>query len=373
MLTDADIERFRRQIALPGVGTDGQERLRGASIAVIGAGGLGSPALLYLAAAGVGRLRIVDGDRVQVSNLHRQLLHETPGIGMRKIESARQRIAAIDPAISVDPIDTTLSAVNARDLLRGFDLALDCTDNFAARYVINDAAFFEKVPLVHAAVHRFEAQVTVFAPPDGPCYRCLHPSPPPEGMAPSCEEGGVLGVTPGLAGLWQATEAVKWILGIGTPLIRRLMMVDLLEATTRTIRTSADEHCILCGRNAQITDVVDTLQSCDTGGFMNEDVTPAALNERIQQGDTPRLVDVREQWEWDLAHLDGAQHIPLGQLAARADELPRNEEIVVYCRSGARSDRAAQWLRQQGFENVRNLLGGILRWSSEVDPSIPRY
>lgn len=372
-LSAEDLHRFSRQISLPGVGMEGQRRLRSASVVVIGAGGLGSPALLYLAAAGIGTIRVVDDDAVDLSNLHRQILHTSGDLGTRKVDSASGRLREIDPSVTVEPVCERMTAANARELIRGFDLVIDGSDNFPTRYLVTDASYFEQIPVIYGSVFRYEGQVSVFNPPHGPCYRCVYPAPPPEGMVPSCEEGGVLGVVPGVVGVLQATEALKLILGQGDSLMGRLLLVDLLGSSFRAIRLRRNEQCALCGPQAIIRDVQEIDWSCATGETMNEDITPAELNERIKSGDRPRLVDVREGWEWELAHLEGAEHIPMAALPARVGELDPGEEVVVYCRSGGRSDRAAQWLRQNGFVNARNLTGGILRWSSDVDPSIPRY
>lgn len=369
-----DQVRYSRQITLPSFGEEGQRRLRDASIAVIGAGGLGSPALLYLAAAGVGRISLIDGDAVDLSNLHRQVLHSTADVGRRKVDSARARLRELNPDVEVAIVDAMLDESNAQSFIAGHDLVVDGTDNFPTRYLITDAAFFARVPVVYGSVFRFEGQVSVFDPPEGPCYRCLYPSPPPPGLVPDCEEGGVLGVVPGVVGMLQAAEAIKYIAGLGTPLRGRLLLVDLFAGRFREMKIPRNPRCPLCSSSATIHSVAAIAETCETrGSGMSEEITPRELHERIEAGDRPRLIDVREQWEWDQAHLEGAEHIPLGQLQGSADRLDPNEELVVYCRSGARSARAAQWLRGQGFQRVSNLTGGILRWASEIDPSIPRY
>ena len=369
-----DGRRYGRQIVLPSFGIEGQQRLAAASVLVVGAGGLGSPALLYLAAAGVGRLTIIDGDRVELSNLHRQVLHTTDSVGELKIDSAARTIGALNPGVEIRTIPQMIDADNARAIIAGHDLVIDGSDNFTTRYLVNDAAWFERVPVVYGSVFRFEGQVSLFDPPAGPCYRCLYPVPPPDALIPNCEEGGVLGVVPGLVGMLQATEAIKRLTGIGRSMSGRLLLVDLAAVMFRELAVPRRPDCPLCSDLATIRSVETTVVNCETGdSSMNEDITPEELHRRIQGGDTPRLIDVREQWEWDQAHLEGAEHIPMRQLENSLARLDPHQEIVLYCRSGARSGRAAAWLRGQGFENVRNLEGGILRWSSAVDPSIPRY
>lgn len=362
-------------MALPGFGPEGQQRLRDSSVLVIGAGGLGSPALLYLAAAGVGRIGIVDGDEVEISNLHRQVLHAAGDVGRAKVDSARERLQAIDPAISIETHVQQIVADNSRSLIRGWDLVIDGSDNFPTRYVVNDAAFFEGVPVVYGSVFRFEGQVSLFSPPQGPCYRCIYPSPPPAELVPNCEEGGVLGVVPGVVGVLQASEAIRYLTGIGRSLEGRLLLVDLLSASFREMKIPRNRGCALCGESPTIHEVRSTSWSCETGAevSLNEDITPKELSERLADGERPRLIDVREQWEWDLGHIEGAEHIPLAKLPSQLDQLNPQEEVVVYCRSGGRSGRAVAHMREQGFANARNMLGGILRWSSDVDPSIPRY
>lgn len=370
----SDEVRYSRQISLPGFGEQGQRRLAASSVLVVGAGGLGSPVLLYLAAAGIGRITIVDGDRVELSNLHRQVLHATPDIDRAKVDSAHERLTMLNPRVSIATVASMLGAANARDLIRGHDLVIDGSDNFPTRYVITDAAFLERVPVVYGSVFRFEGQVSLFDPPQGPCYRCVYPSPPPPGLVPDCEEGGVLGVVPGLVGMIQATEAIKYLAGIGTSLSGRLILIDAAATAFREIRVRPRADCPLCSDSASIQSVATTDVACETGKpTMTEDITPLELHARIEAGDRPRLVDVREQWEWDQAHLEGAEHVPMGQMQGAMDKLDPEQELVVYCRSGARSGRVAAWLRSQGFQRVRNLTGGILRWSADVDPSIPRY
>lgn len=373
-LSQAERLRFSRQITLPQLGTEGQEKLRAALVTVVGAGGLGSPALLYLAAAGVGTLRIIDFDTVELSNLQRQVIHHTSGVGTRKTDSASSRILDLDPELRVELRNEMLAADNAPELIAGSDVVIDASDNFPTRYAAGDAAWRAGVPLVYGSVHRLEGQVSVFVPPESPCYRCIYPAMPPPGLVPSCEDGGVLGVAPGVIGTLQASEAIKLVTGIGETLAGRLLMVDLAGVRFHTVKLKKNPQCALCGAEAtqEMLDLPGT--HCQSGETMShDDITPQELNTRMQKGERPQLLDVREGWEWELGRIEGAQHIPLSALPGRVSELDPQQEVVVYCRSGARSDRAAGWLRQQGFVSARNLAGGILRWSAEVDPSIPRY
>jgi adenylyltransferase/sulfurtransferase len=469
-LSPAELLRYSRHLSLPQVGIAGQERLARARVLIVGAGGLGSPAALYLAAAGVGTLGIIDFDRVDVTNLQRQILHDTPGIGRAKTDSARERIAAINPHVAVETHDVALDASNALDLIARYDLVLDGTDNFRARYLVNDACVMLGTPNVYGSVHKFEGQLAVLATRDGPCYRCLYREPPPPGLVPSCAEAGVLGVLPGLVGTMQATEALKLILGLGEPMIGRLLLIDALGMRFRTIRVPRDPSCPMCGTRT-IRELVAVDEVCDPampeeahgraeeprasgrsqsrgpvpglpgaqgalgapggppprgevgseradghtqstarnaerahaapGGEASDDrapthpeavrvsrsrspspglapqarvrdITARELAALLARGAPLALVDVREPWEWSIAHLADATLIPLGRIQHSADELPRDRDVVLYCHHGARSRMAAEYLASLGVRAV-NLEGGIDAWSREVDPEIPRY
>ncbi|HEV8355881.1 MAG TPA: molybdopterin-synthase adenylyltransferase MoeB [Gemmatimonadales bacterium] len=374
-LTHEEALRYSRHLILPEVGVPGQLKLRQAKVLLVGAGGLGSPLALYLAAAGVGTLGLVDFDLVDLSNLQRQILHGTGDVGRSKLESARRRIADVNPHVRLDTYETRLAADNALDLIRGHDLVVDGTDNFATRYLVNDACVLLGVPNVYGSIFRFEGQASVFATKDGPCYRCLFPKPPPAGLVPSCAEGGVLGVLPGLVGTIQATEALKLLLGAGEPLIGRLLLVDALTMQFRTVRVRKDPACPACGTR-EITELREEATACEAPGQAEEPVPelgPRQLAARLARRDDLLLVDVREPHEWEICRLPGAELIPLGTIPDAAQGLPRDRELVVYCKGGARSARAVRFLRRQGFDRVLNLTGGITRWSEEVDPAVPRY
>ena len=378
-LSADELVRYSRHILLPQVGEEGQLALKSARVLVIGAGGLGSPALLYLAAAGIGTLGIVDFDRVDLSNLHRQILHGSSTVGSEKTASAITRLRDVNPNVEVKPYRDKFTESNGLDIARGYDIIVDGTDNFATRYLVNDAAVLLGIPNVYGSVHRFEGQASVFAAKNGPCYRCLFREPPPPDLIPNCAEAGVLGVLPGLIGTIQATEAVKMILGIGEPLVGRLLMVDAATMIFRTITVRKDPECPACGTR-EITELKSYDVACaatgsdplvKTGGVSN--ISPAQLAERIGKSPDVDLIDVREPSEWKLGHIRGARLVPLGQLA---DEIPRldpERETIVYCKSGGRSSRAAKQLAAAGIRNVSNLAGGILAWRDEIDPSLPRY
>jgi sulfur-carrier protein adenylyltransferase/sulfurtransferase len=375
-LDDAELQRYARQVTLPQVGVGGQLRLRAARVLVVGAGGLGSPAALYLAAAGIGTLGIVDHDQVELTNLHRQLLHGTGDIGRPKVDSARDRLAQVNPHVRVVPHHLRLTSDNAMEVLRGYDVVLDGTDNFATRYLINDACVLLGIPNVHGAIFRFDGQVSVFATPDGPCYRCLFPTPPAPGSVADCATAGVLGALPGLVGTIQAVEAIKLLLGIGQPLAGRLLLIATLEMSFRTVRVTRDPQCPACGTR-QLRQLIDYQAFCGqppaTTMHHDEEMTPATLAERLRDGPPLELIDVREQNEYDFARIPGARLVPLAELPALLPDLDPSREYVIMCRSGARSGRAVAFMRQHGFSNVHNLAGGILRWSDDVDPSVPRY
>jgi adenylyltransferase/sulfurtransferase len=371
--SDDELARYSRHFVLPGVGPEGQRKLRDASVLLIGAGGLGSPVALYLAAAGIGRIGLIDGDVVDLSNLQRQVLHDTASVGSSKVASAIARLRDLNPTVQVDALTGRFDASNARALVSTYDIVVDGSDNFPTRYLVNDACVLEKKPNVHGAVFRFEGQLTIFdAARGGPCYRCLFPSPPPAGSVPSCEEGGVLGVLPGIIGTMQANEALKLLLGIGTPMVGRLLLFDALSLRFREIAVNRNVDCPLCGDHPVIHDVTELNQTCSTEGIgtMSNEITPAELAGELEKGASYRIVDVREPHEWALSHIESATHIPLGAIPQRAGELDPDTPTVVYCRSGGRSARAAQFLREKGFKNVMNLAGGLSRWAREVDPKI---
>jgi adenylyltransferase/sulfurtransferase len=378
-LSRDEIGRYARHLILPDVGVEGQKRLKAARVLLIGAGGLGSPLALYLAAAGVGHIGLVDFDVVDVSNLQRQILHGTKDIGRKKVDSARERIADVNPFVELTTYDAALTSQNALGIIEKYDLVVDGTDNFPTRYLVNDACVMLGKPNVYGSVFRFEGQASVFSAKDGPCYRCLFPEPPPPGMVPSCAEGGVFGVLPGLVGMIQATEAIKLILGIGEPLIGRLLLVDALGAQFRTVKIRRNAACPACGTR-EITKLIDYDAFC---GLKTEDgrrkteeampeITPVELAERLRAGDV-ELIDVREPNEWDIARIPGARLIPLGDFPAAIPSLDRTRDIVVQCRSGMRSGKAVRQLQAAGFTKVKNLAGGILRWSDDVDPTVPKY
>ena len=378
-LEPEELVRYSRHITLNEVGEDGQRRLKQASVLIVGAGGLGSPAALYLAAAGVGRLGIVDFDTVDLSNLQRQVLHETPGIGGKKTESARSRLHGINPHVHVEGIDAELTSANALQIIGEYDVVVDGTDNFKTRYLTNDACVLLGRPNVYGSVLRFEGQASVFATPDGPCYRCLFREPPPAGLVPSCADAGVLGVLPGLIGTIQATEAIKLILGAGDSLAGRLLLVDALRMSFRTIRLRQDPECPACGTR-ELKALIDYDEFCGNRTAVPatrhagvREVAPRELAARMQRGDPLDVIDVREPYEWRIGRIEGARMIPLGRIGASMAELPRDREIVLYCHHGVRSLVAAEFLASQGFDGIWNLAGGIDRWSAEVDPSVPTY
>jgi molybdopterin/thiamine biosynthesis adenylyltransferase/rhodanese-related sulfurtransferase len=372
-LTAQERQRYSRHLLLPEVGVEGQRRLKAARVLCIGAGGLGSPAALYLAAAGVGTLGLVDFDVVDVSNLQRQIIHGTPDVGRSKLESARSRIEALNPEVRVETFEALFSVTNARTLVEGFDVIVDGTDNFPARYLVNDACVMYGRPNAWGSIFRFEGQASVFAAPGGPCYRCLHPEPPPPGLVPSCAEAGVLGVLPGIIGTIQATEALKLILGIGESLIGRFLVYDALKMRFRELKLPKDPDCPVCGPRPAITTLRESAASCDTRGSGAPELSVRELKARIDSGRPPLILDVREPSEAAICGLPGARLIPLGELSRRLDELDPSAEIVVHCKSGGRSARAAAMLEEKGFTRVSNLTGGILSWIKDIDPSLRRY
>ena len=377
-LSNDEILRYSRHLIMPEVGMEGQQRLKAAKVLCIGAGGLGSPLALYLAAAGVGTLGVVDFDVVDYTNLQRQIIHTTADVGRKKLESAAEKLKAINPFVEVRPFEARLSSQNAIELFRDYDLVVDGTDNFPTRYLVNDACVLTGKPNVYGSIFRFEGQVSVFAVKDGPCYRCLYPEPPPPGLVPSCAEGGVLGILPGLVGVMQATEAIKLILGKGEPLIGRLLLVDALAMRFRELKLRKNPECPACGAHPTITGLIDYNEFCGIRGEEHPapmhipEIQPEELKRRLDAGEDLFILDVREPHEYSICNLRG-HLIPLGELPKRVHELDSSREIVAHCRSGVRSGKAVEFLRQAGFRKVLNLAGGILAWSDKVDPSVPKY
>ena len=380
-LSNQEVERYSRHLIMPEVGMDGQLKLKAASVLCIGAGGLGSPVAMYLAAAGVGRLGLVDFDVVDYSNLQRQIIHGTPDVGRSKLESARDTLVAINPEVAIDMHETALSSSNAFDVLGDYDIVVDGTDNFPTRYLVNDACVLLRKPNVFGSIFRFEGQASVFATKQGPCYRCLYPEPPPPGLVPSCAEGGVLGILPGVVGTIQATETVKLIIGVGEPLINRFMIYDALRMKFRELKLRRDPECPVCGDRPTVTQLIDYEQFCGIAptspasddSTSGDDVTVEELKFFIDNNDGVFLLDVREPQEHQICSIPGSVLIPLGELPNRISELGGHEDVVVHCKSGVRSAKAVKILSDAGFKKVRNLSGGILRWIDVVDPSLPKY
>ena len=378
-LTHEEILRYSRHLILPDVGVEGQRKLKAARVLLIGAGGLGSPLALYLSAAGVGHIGLVDFDVVDVTNLQRQVLHGTSDVGTSKLASARKRIAEINPHVELTTYDTPLTSENALEIFKDYDIVVDGTDNFPTRYLVNDACVLLGIPNVYGSIYRFEGQASVFATKDGPCYRCLYPEPPPPGLVPSCAEGGVLGVLPGLVGTLQATEAIKLILGIGESLAGRLLLIDALGATFRQVKVRKDPNCPACGTRT-LTKLIDYEQFCGSphvGGdpkvsFNVPEITPLDAAAKLKAG-TIDIIDVREPHELEIAKYPKVTAIPLGHLADHIAELPRDRDLVLACRTGVRSAKAVQQLQAAGFTRVWNLVGGIHKWIEDVDPSQPKY
>jgi sulfur-carrier protein adenylyltransferase/sulfurtransferase len=374
-LTKEELQRYSRHLIMPEVTAEGQKRIKAARVLCIGAGGLGSPAGLYLAAAGVGTLGLVDFDRVDITNLQRQILHGTKDIGRSKLDSARDRLRDINPQIEVKSHECRFSSENAGQIVAEYDVVVDGSDNFATRYLSNDVCVFARKPNVYGSVFRFEGQTTVFAPHlGGPCYRCLFPEPPPPESVPNCAQAGVLGVLPGIIGMLQAIETIKLILGIGDPLIGRLIHFDALKVHFRELKLRRDPQCPVCGENPIIFAPIDYDQFC---GAREDGSVPAIsvqeLKRKMDTNEAFELIDVREPFEFEIARIDGAKLIPLGEITERADELQREQPIVVHCHSGRRSAQAVRLLQQRGFANVYNLEGGIDAWSDFIDPSVPKY
>jgi adenylyltransferase/sulfurtransferase len=380
-LTTDDLSRYSRHLILPEVGIEGQRKLKAARVLCVGTGGLGSPLAFYLAAAGIGTLGLVDFDVVDASNLQRQIIHSTKDIGRKKLDSAAEKLTALNPALNVVKHETMLTSANALDILKDYDIVADGTDNFPTRYLVNDACVILGIPNAYGSIFRFEGQASVFASEEGPCYRCLYPEPPPPGLVPSCAEGGVLGILPGLVGVIQATEVIKLILGKGDPLIGRLLLVDALGMRFRELKLRKNPECPVCGENPTVKELIDYQQFC---GIMPESkeekamkngipqMTVKELKRRYDSGGEVFLLDVREPYEYKIAQIGGTL-IPQNDVPQRLNEIPRDREIVVHCRSGARSQKIAEFLKQSGYAQVVNLAGGILAWSDEIDPKVQKY
>jgi sulfur-carrier protein adenylyltransferase/sulfurtransferase len=379
-LSPQEIARYSRHLIMPEVGMDGQKKLKAASVLLIGAGGLGSPLGLYLAAAGVGRIGLIDFDVVDFSNLQRQVLHGTSDVGRLKLHSAKDKLQAINPEVKLDLYDTRLSSANALDLFKPYDIIIDGTDNFPTRYLVNDACVLLKKPNVYGSIFRFDGQASVFAPPRGPCYRCLYPEPPPPGEVPSCAEGGVLGILPGLVGCIQATEAVKLILGTGSPLIGRLLLYDALQMSFQEFKIRRNPRCPMCGDNPTIKALIDYEQFCGVRGqespaptVASSEITVEELHLRLQNKDSVFILDVRNPEEYQICKIPGSTLLPLPALPQRFAELDKGREMIVHCKSGMRSAKAIQFLKQQGFTNLKNLKGGIMAWAEKIDRAMPKY
>ena len=384
VLSKEEILRYSRHLIIPEVGIEGQQKLKAAKVLLVGTGGLGAPLGLYLAAAGIGKIGLVDFDIVDYTNLQRQVIHFTSDVGRRKIESASEKMKAINPYVEIVQHEVALTSENALDILKDYDLIVDGTDNFPTRYLVNDACVLLGKPNVYGSIFRFEGQATIFAYPGGPCYRCLYPEPPPPGLVPSCAEGGVLGILPGTIGLIQATETVKLILGIGEPLIGRLLLYDALGMKFRELKLRKNPECPVCGEHPTVTQLIDYHQFCGVPQAaaappveetkVNEgEIDVVELKQKIDRGDDFVLIDVREPHEYKICSIPGAKLIPLGEFPQHVGEFDKNADIVIHCRSGMRSAKACSVLRQNGFEHVRNVVGGILAWSDKVDPSVPKY
>jgi adenylyltransferase/sulfurtransferase len=381
-LTNDEVKRYSRHLIMPEVGVDGQRKLKASKVLCIGAGGLGSPVAMYLAAAGVGTLGIVDFDTVDFSNLHRQILHGTSDVGRSKLASAKDKLSAINPEVKIELHEVALSSQNALQLFEPYDVIVDGTDNFPTRYLVNDACVLLGKPNAYGSIFRFEGQASVFATKDGPCYRCLYPEPPPPGLVPSCAEGGVLGVLPGMIGMIQATETIKLILGVGEPLIGRFLIYDALRMRFRELKLKKDPDCPVCGTHPTVKALIDYDQFCGIQPAAPEpvnvinnatEITAVELKQRLDRGDALKIVDVREPNEYQINRIPGSVLIPLGDVPQRYRELNPDDELVVHCKMGGRSAKAADFLRSVGFKNVLNLKGGVLDWVDKVDPTQPKY
>ncbi len=378
-LSNEEILRYSRHLILPEVGMEGQLKLKAAKVLLVGTGGLGAPLALYLTAAGIGRIGLVDFDVVDATNLQRQVIHGTKDVGKPKIDSAIESMNDINPNVIVDRHEVALTSENALEIIKDYDYVVDGTDNFPTRYLVNDACVLLGKPNVYGSIFRFEGQSTIFATEGGPCYRCLYPEPPPPGLVPSCAEGGVLGILPGIIGLIQATETVKLILGIGTPLIGRLMLYDALNMKFRELKLRRNPECPICGDQPTIKELIDYQEFCGIPQHAPEpvpvtgDISVVELKQRLDKGDKFQFIDVREPHEWQICRIPGTTLVPLGELPKRLSELDPNSEIVVHCKSGGRSGKAVDLLKQNGFVNARNVVGGILAWADQVDKSVPKY
>jgi sulfur-carrier protein adenylyltransferase/sulfurtransferase len=380
-LSNEELARYSRHITLPEVGVEGQRKLKAARVLCVGAGGLGSPLAFYLAAAGIGTLGLVDFDVVDSSNLQRQIIHSTRDVGRKKLDSAAEKLSALNPALKIVKHETMLSSANAMEILRDYDIVADGTDNFPTRYLVNDACVLLGKPNVYGSIFRFEGQASVFATENGPCYRCLYPEPPPPGLVPSCAEGGVLGILPGLVGVIQATEVIKLILGQGEPLIGRLLLVDSLGMRFRELKLRKNPECPVCGEHPAVTELIDYHQFCGVAPPAPQEqavkngipqMSVQELKQRRDSGDDIFILDVREPFEYQIANIGGTL-IPMNQVPGRLSEIDRSREIVVHCAVGGRSQRVAEFLKQNGYEKVSNLAGGIKAWSEQIDPSVPKY
>lgn len=382
-LSRDELVRYGRHVSIPEVGLAGQRRLRTSSVLIVGAGGLGSPAALYLAAAGVGRLGLVDHDRVELSNLQRQVLYDTDAVGTPKLASARARLTGLNPDVAVETFETRMDSRNAFEILEGWDFVIDGSDNFPTRYLVNDACVMLGTPFAYGAILRFEGQASVFGAPDGPCYRCLFRDPPPPGLVPNCAEAGVLGVLPGIVGSIQANEAIKWLTGIGDTLAGRLLLIDALRMEFRSLDIRRDPDCVVCGPEPTVTELIDYELFCgappdgtETEGAMHDlDIDVHELKRRIDAGERFQLIDVREDYEWAICNLEeaGARLVPLATLPEAVESLDASEPLIIHCRSGPRGDQAVEYLRAVGFDTAVNLAGGILAWAEEIDPAMPQY
>jgi adenylyltransferase/sulfurtransferase len=380
-LTTDELSRYSRHLILPEVGMEGQRNLKAARVLCVGTGGLGSPLAFYLTAAGIGTLGLVDFDVVDASNLQRQIIHSTKDIGRKKLDSAEEKLKALNPALNVVKHETMLTSANAIEILKDYDIVADGTDNFPTRYLVNDACVLLGKPNVYGSIFRFEGQASVFATEEGPCYRCLYPEPPPPGLVPSCAEGGVLGILPGLVGVIQATEVIKLILGKGTSLAGRLLLVDALNMRFRELKLRKNPECPVCGDNPTVTELIDYQQFCGIAPETPQEasvkngipqLSVKELKKRIDAGEEVFILDVREPYEYQIANIGGTL-IPQNDVPQRLAEIDRDREIVVQCRSGARSQRIAEFLKQSGYPRVVNLAGGILAWSDEIDPKVQKY
>ena len=380
-LNNDEILRYSRHLIMPEVGMEGQLKLKRASVLLVGAGGLGAPLGMYLTAAGIGRIGLVDFDVVDFTNLQRQVIHGTKDVGKKKLDSAFESMRDINPFVELKGYDVPLTSENALEIIKDYDIVVDGTDNFPTRYLVNDACVLLGKPNVYGSIFRFEGQATVFATKDGPCYRCLYPEPPPPGLVPSCAEGGVLGILPGVIGLIQATETVKLILGIGQPLIGRLMLYDALNMKFRELKLRRNPECPVCGDHRTITQLIDYQEFCGMPNVETPaeavavagDIDPVEVKAKLDRGDNFRLIDVREPHEYQICRIPGATLMPLGELPRRLMELDRNDEFVMHCKGGTRSAKAVELMQLSGFKKVRNMKGGIAAWSDKVDASVPKY